>query len=226
MDERMSGIGTTVHEFGHQYFQGLFASREHLEPWLDEGLNTTSNILAAMDQLGEDPWIVRILNQKIFLRDLIRSDFPRRGELQPIARPASAFSRLVGNYGDTVYGKVAAVMLTLRNLAGPAAFDRAFRDYCDQARFRHPRGEDFEDALLARMGEKVSVAIAGDTPVEVDLLHYFDQALRTTKQVDFAVFRIANRPRGGRCRLASRARWGTRGRRAASSSRGRAVRAR
>jgi len=65
VDERMSGVYTTIHEFGHQYFQGLFASREHLEPWLDEGMNSFSNGLALIDRWGEDPWIARILSQTI-----------------------------------------------------------------------------------------------------------------------------------------------------------------
>ena len=43
IDERVSGVYTTIHEFGHQYFQGLLASKEHTEPWLDEGVNSFSN---------------------------------------------------------------------------------------------------------------------------------------------------------------------------------------
>lgn len=197
LDERMSGVGTTVHEFGHQYFQGLFATREHLEPWLDEGLNTASNYLSAMDSLGDDDWGLRLLSQKIYVRDLIRSDFRDRGSLQPIAQPASAFSRLVGNYGETVYSKVAAVMLTLRNLVGAEAYDRAVRAYADRARFRHPRGEDFERALLDSLGERVLLDDGADPAVELDLAHYLDQALRTTREVDFSFLRVLNRPRPG-----------------------------
>jgi hypothetical protein len=40
----MSGVFTTIHEFGHQYFQGLLASDESRQPWLDEGLNTFANM--------------------------------------------------------------------------------------------------------------------------------------------------------------------------------------
>jgi hypothetical protein len=32
--------GVTLHEFGHQYFQGLVATNEFEEAWLDEGINT------------------------------------------------------------------------------------------------------------------------------------------------------------------------------------------
>jgi aminopeptidase N len=30
----------TIHEFGHGYFMGIFASNEFEEPWLDEGVNS------------------------------------------------------------------------------------------------------------------------------------------------------------------------------------------
>ncbi len=36
---------TLIHEFGHQYFQGMLASNEFEEAWLDEGVNTYTNIL-------------------------------------------------------------------------------------------------------------------------------------------------------------------------------------
>ena len=54
IEEQMSGTFTTIHEFGHQYFQGLLASDESAQPWLDEGLNTTSNMLVLADWHGED----------------------------------------------------------------------------------------------------------------------------------------------------------------------------
>ncbi|MCP3959496.1 MAG: M1 family metallopeptidase [bacterium] len=196
-DERMSGVVVTIHEFGHQYFQGMLASREHLEPWLDEGINTTSNVLAATDVLGEDPWISRFLTQKLYLRDFLRSAIRGRATVEPIDRPARAFESVVGNYGSTIYSRTAAVMMTLRNLAGTEAYDRAFRVYCDTWRFRHPRGDDLEQTLVAELGDRINLAPAGGEAVELDVREYLEQALRTTRQVDFRVERITNRRRLG-----------------------------
>ncbi len=198
-DEKMSGLFTTLHEFGHQYFQGLFASREHLEPWLDEGMNTTSNLLAAIDRAGsEDPVVIRLLSQEILLSDSLSNGIARRGFLEPLDRPASAFRRIVRNYGSTVYMRTAALMLTLRNVAGHEAFDRALRIYSDEARFRHPRGSELEATLVAGLGERPNVAAAGSAPVHLDVQEYLDQALRTTHEIDFEVYSIDNRPLRGK----------------------------
>ena len=197
LDERLSGIFTTVHEFGHQYFQGLFASREDREPWLDEGINTFSNSLAMLDRFGDDAWSLRLLSRKLHYLDSQRAFVRWRAFLEPVDRPASSFKRSIGNYGATVYARTALLMLTLRNLAGHRVFDRAFRAYCDDARFRHPRGADLEAALVAGIGERVNVAAASQEPVYLDVQHYLDQALRTTRQVDFSILRLANRLRVG-----------------------------
>ena len=44
----------TLHEFGHQYFQGLLASDEFAQPWLDEGLNSYANLLVYEDWFRDD----------------------------------------------------------------------------------------------------------------------------------------------------------------------------
>ncbi len=194
-DERMSGLGTTIHEFGHQYFQGLFAIREHLEPWLDEGMNTFSNYLAARDLLGEDAWVVRVLDRKLYLDDFIRLLLRGKAFWEPIDRPAATFDGVLGNYGATIYEKTAVSMVTLRNLAGADDFDRALAEFSRRARFRHPRGEELEAILVAELGERVNLAASGQPPVLLDVREYLDQALRTTGQVDFAVLAVENRRR-------------------------------
>ena len=196
VDERMSGVYTTIHEFGHQYFQGLFASREHLEPWLDEGMNSFSNSLALIDRWGEDPWIARFLSQKVFLSDFERLAIRRRAFWEPVDRPASDFQRVVGNYGSTIYMRTSALMTTLRNLVGPALFDPALREYCNRARFSHPRGADLETALVEGIGERVNLAGPDQEPVTFDVRQYLHQALRTTRQVDFSVVRVTNGIKG------------------------------
>ncbi len=196
-DERVSGLDTTVHELGHQYFQGLFAVREHLEPWLDEGMNTFSNILAAQDRLGDDAWLVRALGRKLYVSDLVRIWLSGRGFWQPVDRPASAFDGVFGNYGATVYTKTAAAMATLRNLAGTEAFDRALAAFAEQARFRQPRGADLEAILVRGLGERLDLAEPGAEPAVLDVREFLDQALRTNAQVDFAVVSVSHRRRMG-----------------------------
>ncbi len=196
-DERVSGIGTTIHEFGHQYFQGLFAVREHLEPWLDEGMNSFSNYLAAYDHLGDDPWVTRFFDRKLYLHDFLRLGLRRRAFWEPVDRPASAFDGALGNYSSTIYGKTAAAMSTLRHLAGTGDFDRALATFSERARFRHPRGDDLEATLIEELGGQVNLAEPGSDPVYLDVREFLDQALRTNRQVDFTVQAVDNRRRMG-----------------------------
>ena len=193
LDERFSGVTTTVHEFGHQYFQGMFAVREHAEPWLDEGMNTFSNYLAAIDTYGEDAWITRVFDRKMYIDDFLRTGLGRRGSWEPIDQPAAAFEGALGNYGATIYGKTAAVMATLRNLAGAGDFDRALAVFSEWARFRHPRGEELEAILIEELGGRIDLAGGDGAQVFLDVQEFLDQALRTTRTVDFAVLAVDNR---------------------------------
>ena len=192
-DERLSGLDTTVHELGHQYFQGLFAVREHLEPWLDEGMNTFSNMMAAEDRLGDNPWMARVLDRKLYLNDVTRLWLSQRGFWGPVDRPASAFDGAIGNYSATVYTQAAAAMSTLRDLAGIEAFDRAMALFARQARFRHPRGADLEALLVRELGERLDLAEPGGEPAVLDVQEFLDQALRTNREVDFTVVAVSHR---------------------------------
>jgi len=196
LDERMSGTYTTIHEFGHQYFQGLLASREHQQPWLDEGVNTFSNYLAVLDRHSPDPWIMNLLGNKLYLEDTMRIFSKARGSLDPIDQPARAFDSLAGSY-PAVYVKTAAVLATLRRLVGEEPFDRAFRIYCDRSRFRHPTGRDLETTLIEELGERINLAPEGEPPAYLDLSAYWHQALRTTRQIDFAILSVRNLRRMG-----------------------------
>ena len=192
-DERVTGVSTTIHEFGHQYFQGLLASPEHLQPWLDEGINTFSNHLARIDRHGQDPWAVNFLGHPLYADDGLRLMNRFRGFLDPLDQPASAFDPLVRSY-QSVYMKTSAVFNTLRRLVGDEPFDRAFRLYCDRWRFRQPTGQDLEDTFREVLGDRVFLGTDEGQDVYLDLPAFFDQALRTNYPVDFRVERIRNLP--------------------------------
>lgn len=201
-EERVSGVFTTVHEFGHQYFQGLLASDEFAQPWLDEGMNTTSNALVLEDRDGKDAWVMRMGRLTFHGTDFVRLSQQGNDTLQPIDASAAEFSPLVGGYGGVVYRKTAALMLTLRNLVGADAFDRALRTYADRWRFRHPTGGDLEETLREIIGARVALSVADpDDPasgvVELDVGDVLEQGLRTTRVVDYRVHAIVNRRSAG-----------------------------
>jgi hypothetical protein len=200
-EERGSGVFVTVHEFGHQYFQGLLASDEWAQPWVDEGMNTFSNVLVLEDWYGEDAWVVRLGELELSAVEFVRLAQRNVDTLYPIDQPATGFDPVVGGYGSTVYRKTAALMLTLRNLVGHDRFDEALRRYALAWRFRHPTGADLEAALVEHLGARVPIATAhaseGDdevlAAVDVDVAEVLEQGLRTTRVVDFRVHSIVHR---------------------------------
>lgn len=198
--DRFSGLYVTVHEFGHQYFQGLLASDEASEPWLDEGMNSMSNVLVYEDWFRDEaePWIVKIAGQPLHISDGARLRLRGEEGLVAVETPAEGFVPEVEVYGTTVYAKTAAVMLTLRELVGRRAFDDAMRAYADTWRFRHPTGEDLKDALVAGIGARVAVSEPGQdgTVVHLDVRDFLDDALGTPGAVDYAVFDAGNRRKG------------------------------
>ena len=199
-DERVRGQFTTVHEFGHQYFQGILASDEFSQPWLDEGLNTFANQLAYEDWHGDDggdgPWLVMLAGHPLSTVDVLRLTQGEVGWIEPVDQSAAEFSPLVGSYSRVTYQKTAATLMTLRRLAGAEPFDAAMRLYADRFRFRHPSGADLEATLAESLGDRVPLGQAEDgQPIELPLAEFFDQALRSTAELDFRVHRITNRPR-------------------------------
>lgn len=187
LEERFSGVFVTVHEFGHQFFQGLVASNEHDQPWLDEGVNTFANYLAYEDAYGENPWIARIAGQPVTLRDFGRIANATPADYEEIDKPASDFDANGSGYGSTAYSKAAAVLYTLRQIVGAERFDPAMRAYVDKTRFGHPKGKDLEMALRAGIGDRVVLAQEDGVDTVFDLPDFFDQALRSTRTIDFSV---------------------------------------
>lgn len=199
LEEDFTGIYTTVHEFGHQYFQGLLASDETRQPFLDEGLNTMANALALWDWRGPDAVVARLGNQDLTVADFTALGFDGDARLDPVDAPPQTYRAVTGTYGDTVYRKTSALMLTLRNLVGPARFDPAIKAYAEEQRFRHPTGDDLVMTFRRVLGDHplLEGAGLGGQPVKLDLAAYFVQALHTTHSVDFQLDVVSNRRRAG-----------------------------
>lgn len=194
VQQRLDGRFTTVHEFGHQYFQGLLASDEFSAPWLDEGMNTFSNSLV-LDDADDGAWAIRVLGHELDVGDLLRLDMGQLDGVGVVDLPADGFRNADGLYGRVVYRKTAAVMRTLRNLVGHDAFDDAMRTYATRFRFTHPTPEDLIATLAAELTSDPAspgqVALGDD--VQLDVRAWLQQGLRTPRGVAFAVRWVENR---------------------------------
>ncbi len=143
---------TAEHEFGHQYWYGMVASNEFEEAWLDEGINSYTEVKILASILGPNtsgldrPWANFSDAGYQRLSYLISLDY------DPIARFAWKF-RDFESYAGVTYGKTATVLGTLEGIIGTDTMAEAMRTYFERYRFKHPTGEDF-----LRTIEEVAVA--------------------------------------------------------------------
>jgi hypothetical protein len=140
----------TVHEVGHNWFQGLVASNEVDEAYLDEGVNEYANGVVLDDWFGADRSLVDLPFARVGYYEYhrIRVDADALGAT--IATPSYRFPP--GEYAETTYGKTAVVLKTLEQMVGRDRFLAALGGYARRFRFRHPSGADFIAALDDGLG--------------------------------------------------------------------------
>ena len=168
----------TVHEFGHQYFQGMLASNEFEQAWLDEGLNSYAEV-SCMEAAYAHGLMPELRWGGLWTKK--RLSFAAEPSAVAIDQRAWDF-RTRSQYSHASYGKTALVLRTLEGLIGRERFARAMRAYFDRFQFLHPTGDD----LFAVFSE-----VAGE-----DLGWFFEQAFRSDASVDWAVLDVRHRRRG------------------------------
>jgi hypothetical protein len=164
----------TVHEFGHQYWQGMVASDEGNEPWLDEGINTWVEG-RIMDEVYGPGSYLDLFGLRVDSLTGQRLRYLSAGRFDPISR--SGYRTLDSrSYAATSYAKTALVLATLDRHLGGDRLLGALGEYFRRWRFAHPTGRDWRRAIEAGTGE--------------DLDWFFAQFLDDTVQLDYAVARV------------------------------------
>ncbi len=144
----------TLHELGHQWFYGLFASDEQRFPFLDEGLTSYAEHSALAERYGPKSAFSR-LGLGISEEALSRTFAAARGIDEPIAQAASDFLSF-RSLGAIVYSRTATLLSTLERVYGRALLDQALADYAKKARFQHPEPSDFLAAVRGRLGDEAA----------------------------------------------------------------------
>ncbi len=143
---------TAEHEFGHQYWYGMVATNEFEDAWLDEGINSYTEVKVLAAILGPyNSFIDRsYANAGDF--ELQRYEYINKPDYDPVTRWAFKF-RNATSYGDITYGKSSTLLATLEGIIGSGTMDEAMRTYFQRYRFTHPTTEDFlrtiEDVAIA-----------------------------------------------------------------------------
>jgi len=141
----------TIHELGHQWFYGLFASDEHRFPFLDEGLNSYAEHSSLGARYGNGSAFsgfgLTIANEA-----LSRAIAAARGADEPVAQGAADFFSF-RSLGAIVYNRTASLLSTFERVYGKQNLALVFSDYANFARFRHPEPPRLVDAVRGRLGD-------------------------------------------------------------------------
>jgi hypothetical protein len=167
------------HEFGHQYWYGMVATNEFEEAWLDEGINSYTEVKILDDVLGPKTSVLNLFGMTAGEREIQRLQYTFIPDFDPMSRYAYKFANF-NSYGGVTYGKTASVLLTLEKLVGEDTMQKALHTYFMRYRFTHPTAEDFLKTIEEVSGK--------------DLGWYFKQAVYGTQILDYEAVRFSSTP--------------------------------
>jgi hypothetical protein len=146
----------TVHEVGHNWFQGMLASNEAEEAWLDEGVNEWADGHVMSELYGPRTSAIDWAGWQAEYGALERASEARPGDSpSPIATAAYSFVDSAA-YGETTYVETAAALSTLEHIIGSQRFMAAMKAYAKAFAFHHPTGRDLFDTLGAELGQDLT----------------------------------------------------------------------
>jgi len=151
----------TLHELGHQWFQGMIATNEHSFPFMDEGFNqyaegVASEVMWPKASGARFPWGLAISVPQV-------SRIPAV-EVQHNDEVAESSAKFAsgGDYGALVYSRTSTILGTIARVYGQDKFRRALGVYTRRYRFGHPKPEDmlavFREELGAEAAENMRLA--------------------------------------------------------------------
>lgn len=161
-----------IHEFGHNYWYHLLASNEFEEPWMDEGINTHTDIQIVKDAYGPTGDMLDLWGIQANYLQIIRAAYMFNAKLDPILRKAWEFYSDL-SYGINSYAKPGIVLTTLQNYLGHDRMLNVMRQYVKRWRFKHPTSRDFFNVVNEVSGENLD--------------WFFEQAFRTRAVLDYSV---------------------------------------
>ena len=167
------------HEFGHQYWYGMVATNEFEDAWMDEGINSYTEVKVIDSILGNKTSGINMLGSTFSEREQQRLGYIGVADLDPIAQKAYDYYSF-NSYGGITYGKTASVLLTLESIIGEDTMAKAMRTYFMKYRFTHPTKEDFLKTIEEVSGK--------------DLKWYFAQAIYGSQVLDYKVLKVESFP--------------------------------
>jgi hypothetical protein len=142
------------HEFGHQYWYGMVATNEFENAWMDEGINSYTEV-KIMDALyGRNTSTINSRLGALSERGMQRAEYAMVADRDPLSRPAWMFEDNT-SYGGISYSKTALMMLTLESLIGEKTVLHGLHDYFERYKFKHPTPAEFTVAMNDSVGQNL-----------------------------------------------------------------------
>jgi hypothetical protein len=146
----------TIHEVGHNWFQGMLASNEVDEAWLDEGVNDWADIRVMNDLYGQRASLLDWMGLQAGAGAVLRATESSGGDIpSPIATASYAFVDRSA-YGEQTYISTMRALQTLEHTVGSQRFAAAMKAYARAFAFRHPTGRDLFNTLRTELGQDLT----------------------------------------------------------------------
>lgn len=127
-------IGTIVHEVGHNWFPMIVSNDERQWMWMDEGLNTFLQTRTEIDRYPQFPHTTP--------KDIIPFMKGDKSVMRPVMTTSD--NERLNAFGANYYEKPTVALTIMREtIMGPELFDRAFKEYANRWKYKHPRPADF-----------------------------------------------------------------------------------
>ena len=167
------------HEFGHQYWYGMVGTNEFEDAWMDEGINSYTEVKVLDSILGKNTSMLDFVGATLGEREGQRLSYESVADRDPMAQKAYEYVNS-NSYAGTTYGKTVTVLLTLEGIIGEDTMANAMHTYFMKYRFTHPTKEDFLKTIEEVAGK--------------DLRWYFNQAIYGSQVLDYEILSVNSFP--------------------------------
>jgi hypothetical protein len=167
-----------IHEFGHNFWYHLLASNEFEESWMDEGINTYTEIQIVNDKYGPVGDMINFLGIKLNGLQQHRGTYLFNADYDPTVRRVWEYYS-GGSWGANSYSRPGVLLTTLQNYLGKETMRNVMRAYVERWCFKHPKTRDF-------------IKVANETSGQ-NLDWFFEQALFSNATLDYSVDRVFTR---------------------------------
>ncbi|MCD6587199.1 MAG: M1 family metallopeptidase [Candidatus Fermentibacteraceae bacterium] len=147
----------TIHEVGHQWFYGLLGNNETDEAWLDEGMNTFSELRYMERRYGfhgnltkTPAWLLDAGDRDMQLVSFVSG---ASSDVTPVLSTATDAGDGSYSTGYTYYTKPALFLSMIQSQLGDSLFDEVMDTYFQRFAWHHPHTDDFQAVLEELSGQ-------------------------------------------------------------------------